>query len=191
MLEKDYVILEEDDEETGADDTTGDETGDDADTTDYKDLYEKEKEAREQTEAEKQKRKERFKWAKANENKTPAVDQDSIKKMVDESVWVVKFYSENKDANQYQEDIEALVAKGIERDKAFKFVLAEKDPSLLLDDAKKAQLNGNTALNGVPAQLNWVKNKESMTEEEALALPQKEFDEMFPSSWNSKKFFAE
>jgi hypothetical protein len=47
-----------------------------------------------------------------------------------------------------------LVAKGIERDKAFKYVIAEKDPSLLLDDAKKAQLNGNTALNGVPAQLN-------------------------------------
>jgi len=86
MLEKDYVILEEDDEETGADDTTGDETGDDADTTDYKDLYQKEKEAREQTEAEKQKRKERFKGAKASENKQPPVDQDSIKKMVDESV---------------------------------------------------------------------------------------------------------
>lgn len=161
------------------------------DTTDYKDLYQKEKEAREQTEAEKQKRKERFKGAKASENKQPPVDQDSIKKMVDESVWVVKFYSENKDANQYQQDIEALVAKGIERDKAFKYVIAEKDPSLLLDDAKKAQLNGNTALNGVPAQLNWVKNKESMTDEEINALSQEEFDKLFPSSWNSKKFFAE
>jgi hypothetical protein len=60
---------------------------------------------------------------------------------------LVKFYSENKDANQYQADIEALVAKGIERDKAFRYVIAEKDPSLLLDDAKKAQLRGNTALN--------------------------------------------
>jgi hypothetical protein len=67
--------------------------------------------------------------------------------MVDESVGVVKFYSENKDANQYQADIEALVAKGIERDKAFKYVVAEKDPSLLLDEAKRNQLNGNTALN--------------------------------------------
>lgn len=172
----------------GADE--GDDEGGE-DTTDYKDLYQKEKEAREQTEAEKQKRKERFKGAKAAENKTPQVDQDSIKKMVDESVWVVKFYSENKDANQYQQDIEALVAKGIERDKAFKYVIAEKDPSLLLDDAKKAQLNGNTALNGVPAQLNWVKNKESMTEEEINALSQEEFDKLFPSSWNSKKFFAE
>lgn len=56
------------------------------DTTDYKDLYQKEKEAREQTEAEKQKRKERFKGAKASENKQSPVDQDSIKKMVDESV---------------------------------------------------------------------------------------------------------
>jgi predicted secreted acid phosphatase len=67
--------------------------------------------------------------------------------MVEESVGVVKFYSENKDANQYQADIEELVAKGIDRSKAFRFVLAEKDPSLLLDDAKRAQLNGNTALN--------------------------------------------
>ena len=40
-------------------------------------------------------------------------------RMVDESVWVVKFYSENKDANQYQSDIEALVAKGIDRSQAF------------------------------------------------------------------------
>jgi hypothetical protein len=47
-----------------------------------------------------------------------------------------------------------LVAKGVERERAFKLIIAEKDPTLLLDDAKKAQLNGNTALNGVPAQIN-------------------------------------
>jgi hypothetical protein len=72
-------------EETTVEEAVVDEN-DTEDTTDYKDLYQKEKEAREQTEAEKQKRKERFKGAKANENKQPPVDQDSIKKMVDESV---------------------------------------------------------------------------------------------------------
>jgi hypothetical protein len=72
-------------EETTVDETVVDEN-DTEDTTDYKALYEQEKEAREQTEAEKQKRKERFKGAKAAENKTPQVDQDSIKNMVDESV---------------------------------------------------------------------------------------------------------
>jgi len=72
-------------EETTVEEAVVDEN-DTEDTTDYKDLYQKEKEAREQTEAEKQKRKERFKGAKASENKQPPVDQDSIKKMVDESV---------------------------------------------------------------------------------------------------------
>lgn len=178
-----------DTEEPTVEEPTVDENDDD--TTDYKSLYEQERQAKEQEATEKQKRKERFKGAKANENKQPPVDQDSIKRMVDESVGVVKFYSENKDANQYQSDIEALVAKGIERDKAFKYVVAEKDPSLLLDDAKRAQLNGNTALNGVPAQINGQKNPNAMTEEEVVALPQEEFDRLFPSSPNSKKFFAE
>jgi len=45
------------------------------------------------------KRKTRFKTTKAEESKSkPPVDQETIKKMVDESVGVVKFYSENKDA---------------------------------------------------------------------------------------------
>ena len=161
------------------------------DTTDYKALVEQERAEKEQALADAKKRKERFKWAKASENKSTWVDQETVKKMVDESVGVVKFYSENKDAGQYQSDIELLVAKGVERERAFKLIIAEKDPTLLLDDAKKAQLNGNTALNGVPAQINWVKSKESLTEEEALALSPEEFDKLFPSSWNSKKFFAE
>jgi len=169
----------------------GNEGGDD--TTDYKALVEQERARAEQAEAEASKWKDRFKKTKANENANPNkwLDQETVKRMVDESVWVVKFYSENKDANQYQADIEALVAKRIERNKAFKYVIAEKEPSLMLDDAKRAQLNGNTALNGVPAQLNWVKNKESMTEEEINALSPDEFDKLFPSSWNPKKFFAE
>lgn len=178
-------------EETIDTETTEVADDDGKDTTDYKALYEQKTQDLEQVESEKNKRKERFKSTKANENKSTPVDQDSIKKMVDESVGVVKFYSENKDANQYQPDIEALVAKGIERDKAFKYVVSEKDPSLLLDDAKRAQLNGNTALNGVPAQINGQKNKESMTEEEVMSLSSEEFDKTFPSSQNPKKFFAE
>ena len=104
-----------------------------------------------------QKREKRFKTTKANENKTPwqTIDQESIKKMVDESVWTVRFYSENKEANQYQEDIEALVIKGIWREQAYKYVLAEKNPELLLDEQKKAQLRGNTALNWVPWKNKW------------------------------------
>lgn len=94
---------------------------------------------------------------------------------------MVKFYSENKDANQYQADIEALVAKGIDRSQAFKFVLAEKDPALLLDDARRAQLNGNTALNGVPAHLQGQKDPNSMSPEEINALSDEEFDKLFPS----------
>lgn len=93
----------------------------------------------------------------------------------------MKFYSENKDANQYQADIEALVAKGIDRSQAFKFVLAEKDPALLLDDARRAQLNGNTALNGVPAHLQGQKDPNSMSPEEINALSDEEFDKLFPS----------
>lgn len=163
------------------------------DTTDYKALVEQERAAREQAEAEANKRKDRFKKTKANENNNPNrwLDQESIKKMVDESVWVVKFYSENKDANQYQADIEALVAKGIDRSQAFKFVLAEKDPVLLLDDARRAQLNGNTALNGVPAHLQGQKDPNSMSPEEINALSDEEFDKLFPSWRNTKKFYSD
>ena len=162
------------------------------DDTDYKALYETEKSEREKATADSDKWKDRFKSTKAKENKeTPWLDQESVKRMVDESVWVVKFYSENKDANQYQEDIEGLVAKGIERDKAFKYVIAEKDPSLLLDDAKRAQLNGNTSLNWVPATINGKKSLESMTGEEINNLSDAEFDELSPATANSKKFYAE
>ena len=51
--------------------------------------------------------------------------------MVDESVWVGKFYSENKDANQYQSDIEALVnGKGIDR--SLQFISWQKTQLLLM-----------------------------------------------------------
>jgi hypothetical protein len=104
---------------------------------------------------------------------------------------MVKFYSENKDANQYQSDIEALVAKGIDRSQAFKFVLADKDPILLLDDARRAQLNGNTALNGVPAHLQSQKDPNSMTPEEIAKLSDAEFDKLFPSGRSTKKFYSD
>lgn len=173
----------------GSDD--GDEGGED--TTDYKALVEQERAAREQAEADANKRKDRFKKTKANENNNPNkwFDQEAVQRMVNESVWVVKFYSENKDANQYQSDIEELVAKGIERDKAFKYVIAEKDPTLLLDDARRAQLSGNTALNGVPANLSGQKDPRSMSEEDIEKLSDDEFDKLFPSGTNTKKFYSD
>ncbi len=177
--------------DTSEDENNVDEGGED--TTDYKALVEQERAAREQAEAEANKWKDRFKKAKANENNklNKWLDQESIKRMVDESVWMVKFYSENKDANQYQEDIEALVAKGIDRSQAFKFVLADKDPTLLLDDARRAQLNGNTALNGVPAHLQGQKDPNSMTPEEIAKLSDAEFDKLFPSGRSTKRFYSD
>lgn len=171
----------------------GEENSGGEDTTDYKALVEQERAAREQAEAEANKWKDRFKKTKASENNNPNkwLDQESIKRMVDESVWVVKFYSENKDADQYQSDIEALVAKGIERSQAFKFVLADKDPTLLLDDARRAQLNGNTALNGVPAHLQGQKDPRSMSEDDIAKLSDEEFDKLFPSSNQTKKFYSD
>jgi hypothetical protein len=160
---------------------------------DYKALVEQERAAREQAEAKAEKYKGMFKSekAKANDPKTQWIDQESVKKMVEESVGVVKFYSENKDANQYQADIEELVAKGIDRSKAFRFVLAEKDPSLLLDDAKRAQLNGNTALNWVPAHLQGQKDPTTMSPEEISKLSDEEFDKLFPSGRQTKKFYSD
>lgn len=163
------------------------------DVVDYKAQLEQEKQAREDAEADAKKWKDRAKgnYKKVNETKeTKSFDQDSIKKMVDESVWVVKFYSENKDANQYQADIEELVAKGIARDKAFKYVVAEKDPSLLLDDAKRAQLNGNTALNWVPKSV-LEKNRNDLSDEEIALLSDADFEKLFPSGSEHKKFYSE
>jgi len=164
------------------------------DETDYRSLYEQEKAEREEALESVKKWKERAKtnYKKVNEKKSDSwIDQDTVKRMVDESVGVVKFYSENKDANQYQSDIEELVAKGIERDKAFRYVIAEKDPSLLLDDAKKAQLNGNTALTWVPSNPDIVKNPNQMSDEELAELSDEEFDKLFPTTQNDKKFFAQ
>ena len=150
-----------------------------------------EKSAREKAEAESEKWKSRFKTTKAKENDwAQKFDQSSIQKMVNDSVSTVQFYSENKDANQYKEDIESLVAKWIEREKAFRYVIAEKDPSLLLDDAKKAQLMWNTALNWVPANLGQ-KDPRSMSGEEIEKLSDAEFDKLFPSQSEVKKFYAQ
>lgn len=170
------------------------ETSDDGEEIDYKALVEQERAEKDKALADAKKWKDRAKseYKKVNETKdTKWLDQESIQKMVNESVWVVKFYSENKDANQYQADIEALVAKGIERDKAFRYVVSEKDPSLLLDDAKKAQLNGNTALTGVPWGINGERNPNSMTNDEISALSDVEFNKIFPSAAEPKKFYSE
>ena len=166
-------------------DETDEELETDDDAVDYKSMAEK-------ALADANKWKDRFKKTKAAENAQPKwwFDQDAVKRMVDESVGLVKFYSDNKDANQYQEDIEGLVAKWIERDKAFKYVIAEKDPSLLLDEAKKAQLMGNTALSWVPKTLG-EKNKEDLTDVEIASLSDEQFEKMCPSWSDHKQFYAE
>lgn len=168
-------------------------TPDNGEEIDYKALVEQERAAREQAEAKAEKYKGMFKSekAKANDPKTQQIDQESVKKMVEESVGVVKFYSENKDANQYQTDIESLVAKGIDRSQAFRFVLSEKDPTLLLDDAKRAQLSGNTALNGVPAYWQGQLDPRSMSEADIEKLSDDEFDKLFPAGGNTKRFYSD
>ncbi len=161
------------------------------DGIDYKAQFEQERASREKAEADAQKREKRFKTTKANEWKTQTVDQDSIKKMVDDGLWLVQFYSNNKNAAEFQWDIEELVAKGIDREKAYKFVLADKDPTALLDDAKKAQLQGNTDLNWVPKDFTGVKDPYKMTDDEIADMSDADFDKAFPSTSVPKKFFAE
>jgi hypothetical protein len=70
-----------------------------------------------------------------------------VNQQVDDKLKAVDFYTSKTDAIALKDDIEALVSRGIERDKAFMYVMAEKNPEALLDDQKKAQLSGNTALN--------------------------------------------
>lgn len=158
------------------------------DNTDYKSLYEQEK-------AEAEKWKGRFKKSKANENSWPKVNEDEIitkaTASVDEKLNAINFYSQNKEAIESKEDIEALVGKGIDREKAYKYVMAEKNPEALLDEAKRNQLAGNTALNGVPAHQNptqWIMN---MSEEDIAKMSDSEFDKAFPSASAPKKYFAQ
>lgn len=158
------------------------------DNTDYKSMYEQEQ-------AEKQKRKDRFKKAKANEVNQPKVNEDEIinkaTTAVDEKLSAINFYSQNKEAVESKEEIEALVGKGIEREKAYKYVIAEKNPELLLDDAKRNQLAGNTALNGTPAYQNPSQNIYNMSEEEIAKMSDAEFDKAFPSASSPKKYFSQ
>lgn len=114
-----------------------------SDTVDYKALFEAEKENAE-------KWKNRYKSSKANEHKGWDVNPDEIQAKIDESLGTFQFYSNNESAVELREDIESLVAKGYDRNDAFVVVASKKDPSLLLDDAKKAQLAGWTALSWVP-----------------------------------------
>lgn len=158
------------------------------DNTDYKAMYE-------QKEAEAQKRKDRFKKAKASEWTQPKVNEDEIinkaTTAVDEKLNAINFYSQNKEAMESKEDIEALVGKGIEREKAYKYVMAEKNPELLLDDAKRNQLAGNTALNGVPAHQNPSQSIYNMSEEDIAKMSDAEFDKAFPSASSPKKYFSQ
>lgn len=91
-----------------------------------------------------------FKAEKAKVGKETVNTDEILTKVnseMDEKFKAVEFYSKNQSAFEMKEDIEALVAQGIDRERAYKFVIAEKNPELLLDDQKKAQLNGNTDLN--------------------------------------------
>ena len=147
----------------------------DTDDVDYKALYEQEKAEKEKALADSKKWEGRFKTTKAKENQAKWwVSSEDVQKMVNDWIGLVRFYSDNKDAAEYQEDIETLVAKWIDRSSAYKYVLAEKKPEALLDDAKKAQLSGNTA-----------------SEEEIAKLSDAEFEKLFPSWADQKKFFAE
>ena len=158
---------------------------------DYKALYETEKEQKEKAEADSKKWKDRFKSNKAKENSTTTFDEETMKKMVDGSISTIEFYSENKAAKEHKEDIEALVAKGVERDKAYRYVLSEKDPTLLLDEQKRNQLKGWTNLTGTPADLEGKKDPYSMSEEEIAQLSDKEFDELFPEKQQYKRYHSE
>lgn len=169
-----------------------DETPDTDGDVDYKALYEQEKAEKEKALADSKKWEWRFKTTKAKENQAKWwVSTEDVQKMVNDWVNLVRFYSDNKGAIEYQEDIETLVAKWIDRGQAFKYVLAEKDPTQLLDEAKKAQLSGNTALTWVPWKVWGQKNPYDMSEEEIAKLSDEEFDKLFPSWADQKKFYAE
>lgn len=149
-----------------------------------------EREAREKAEQDANKWKTRFKTTKANENNSKGwLDEAGVKKMIDDSVSVVNFYSENKQAKEYQNDIESLVAKWIERERAYTLILAEKDPTLLLDEQKKAQLAWNTALNWVPWRIGT--DPRNLSDEEIAKMSDADFEKAFPVWWQTKKFYAE
>lgn len=185
--------MEDENLTTTEEETAADTQGTEWEDVDYKTLYEQEKAEKEKALADSKKWEWRFKTTKAKENqwKTQGVTTDDVKKMVDDWVNLVRFYSDNKGAIEYQEDIETLVAKWIDRNQAFKYVLAEKDPTQLLDEAKKAQLSGNTALTWVPWKLWGQKDPYLMTDEEVAQLSDAEFEKLFPSWADQKKFYAE
>lgn len=118
--------------------------------TDYKAMYEAEKERADKAQEGYDKYKWMFKSEKAKQWKSEWLDQDTIQQMVEKSVSAVQFYSNKANATEHKEKIEELVATGLSRDRAYTLVMAETDVTQLLDDQKKAQLNGNTSLNWVP-----------------------------------------
>lgn len=185
MKEQEIIIIEENDEEW-TEETEVEENV--VDETDYKALYEQEK-------ARWDKREGRFKKAKANENTAPKVNEEEIitkaTSAVEEKLGAINFYSQNKEAMEHKEDIESLVGKWIDREKAYKYVMAEKNPEALLDEAKRNQLAGNTALNWVPAHQNPMQNVMNMSEEEISKLSDAEFDKLFPSASAPKKYFSQ
>lgn len=183
MEEENLTTTEEEVEATDTQDT-----GD----VDYKALYEQEKAEKEKALADSKKWEGRFKTTKAKENQAKWwVSSEDVQKMVNDWIGLVRFYSDNKDAAEYQEDIETLVAKWIDRSSAYKYVLAEKKPEALLDEAKKAQLSGNTALTWVPWGIWGQQDPYNMSEEEIAKLSDAEFEKLFPSWADQKKFFAE
>lgn len=182
-MEEEVTTTEEEVEATDTQDT---------DDVDYKALYEQEKAEKEKALADSKKWESRFKTTKAKENQAKWwVSTEDVQKMVNDWIGLVRFYSDNKGAVEYQEDIETLVAKGIDRASAYKYVLADKKPEDLLDEAKKAQLSGNTALTWVPWRIWGQQNPYDMSEEDIAKLSDADFDKMFPSWADQKKFFAE
>lgn len=149
---------------------------------DYKTLYEQQK-------SEIDKRKNRYKSSKANEQNSikNSVKREDIDKMISDSLWAVKFYETNKIASEHKEEIEAFVGKWLDRDQAYKLVMADKDPTVLLDEAKKTQLLGNTWLQGVPANLT---KKTNYTDEEILSMSSEEFEKI-NHTWETKKYYTD
>lgn len=145
---------------------------------DYKALYQ-------QQQAETNKRKNRYKSSKATEQ--VSLKKEDIDKMVSDSLWAVKFYEANKVASDHKEEIETFVSKWLDREQAYKLVMADKDPTVLLDEAKRNQLAGNTWLQGVSQSSS---QKTNYTDEEIMNMSSEDFDKMNTTE-TSKKFYAE
>lgn len=182
-----YTIMEEKDT---LDVETKDIDPNSEDTVDYEALYKSQSEELQKLKEDAEKRKNRYKSSKAQENKSWDVSEDVIQSKIDESINTLQFYNSNKEANEFKEDIEGLVAKGYDRTDAYKVVLSDKKPELLLDEAKRRQLSGGVALSWVPID-DKKKPLSELTREDVKNMSEKERREYFPIWWESKKYYSE